>query len=105
MARSQKRTALRIAVVSLVLASLVSPIAWIITREAAEESVVALGSEESGRLLHRFDSIDLSGANAQQHAKDAAQAIAGGLFDIAEIYDASGNKLAESLTTEGDTAE
>jgi HD-GYP domain-containing protein (c-di-GMP phosphodiesterase class II) len=101
----QKRTALRIALVSVVLASLVSPIAWIVTREAAEESVVALASEESGRLLHRFDSIDLSGPQAQQHAKDAAHAIAGGLFDIAEIYDANGNKLAESLTTEGDAVE
>jgi HD-GYP domain-containing protein (c-di-GMP phosphodiesterase class II) len=101
----QKRTALRIAVVSVLLASLVSPIAWVVTREAAEESVVALASEESGRLLHRFSSIDLSGPAAQQHAKDAAQAIAGGLFDIAEIYDVNGNKLAESLTTEGETVE
>ena len=101
----QKRTALRIALVSVVLASLASPIAWIVTREAAEESVVALASEESGRLLHRFDSIDLSGPLAQQHAKEAAHAIAGGLFDIAEIYDAQGNKLAESLTAEGDAVE
>ncbi len=101
----QKRTALRIGVVSFLLASLASPIAWIVTREAAEESVVALASEESGRLLHRFDSIDLSGPNAPQHAKEAAFAIAGGLFDIAEIYDANGNKLAESLTAEGDAVE
>ena len=101
----QKRTALRIALVSVVLASLASPIAWVVTRESAEESVVALASEESGRLLHRFDSIDLSGSNAQQHAKEAAFAIAGGLFDIAEIYDAKGKKLAESLTAEGDAVE
>jgi HD-GYP domain-containing protein (c-di-GMP phosphodiesterase class II) len=101
----QKRTALRIALVSFVLASLASPIAWMVTREAAEESVVALASEESGRLLHRFNSIDLSGPDAPQHAKEAASAIAGGLFDIAEIYDAKGNKLAESLTAEGDAVE
>jgi HD-GYP domain-containing protein (c-di-GMP phosphodiesterase class II) len=101
----QKRTALRIALVSFVLASLASPVAWMVTREAAEESVVALANEESGRLLHRFNSIDLSGPDAAQHAKQAAYAIAGGLFDIAEIYDAKGIKLAESLTAEGDAVE
>jgi hypothetical protein len=101
----QKRTALRIALVSVVLASLASPIAWWVAREAAEESVVALANEESGRLLHRFDSINLSGPNAQQHAREAAFAIAGGLFDIAEIYDTQGRKLAESITTEGEAVE
>lgn len=101
----QKRTALRIALVSVALASLASPIAWIVTREAAEESVVALATEESGRLLHQFDSIDPSGPQARQHAKEAAHAIAGDFFDIAEIYDAMGDKLAESLTAEGDAVE
>lgn len=101
----QKRTALRIAAVSLVLASLASPIAWLVAREAAEESVVALANEESGRLLHRWDAIELSGPGAAQNAQSAAQAIVGGLFDIAEIYDAQGRKLAESLTTEGAAVE
>jgi len=101
----QKRTALRIALVSVVLASLASPIAWWVAREAAEESVVALANEESGRLLHRFNSINLSGPDAEQHAKAAAYAIAGGLFDIAEIYDTQGRKLAESLTAEGEAVE
>lgn len=101
----QKRTALRIALVSVVLASLASPIAWWVAREAAEEGVVELAHEESKRLLHRFDSIDLSGPQAEQHAKEAAYAIAGGLFDIAEIYDSQGTKLAESLTAEGEAVE
>jgi HD-GYP domain-containing protein (c-di-GMP phosphodiesterase class II) len=101
----QKRTALRIALVSFVLASLASPVAWWVALETAEESVVALANEESGRLLHRFNSIDLSGPDAERHAKEAAYAIAGGLFDIAEIYDTQGRKLAESLTPEGAAAE
>jgi len=101
----QKRTALRIALVSIVLASLASPIAWWVARETAEESVVALAKEESGRLLQRFDSVELNGPQAAQHAMDAANAIAGGLFDIAEIYDTHGNKLAESMTTEGEAVE
>jgi HD-GYP domain-containing protein (c-di-GMP phosphodiesterase class II) len=101
----QKRTALRIALVSAVLASLASPIAWLVAREAAEESVVAIATEESGRLLHHFDSIELGGPDAAKHAEQAAHAIAGGLFDIAEIYDAQGRKLAESMTAEGEAVE
>ena len=97
----QKRTAFRIAVVSLLLASIASPIAWFVTRESAEESVVALAIEESGRLLHHYDAIHLSGPLAEAHAQLAAKTISGGLFDIAEIYDSQGKKLAESLTNEG----
>lgn len=100
-----KRTALRIAAVSLLLASLASPVAWFVARESAEEGIVSLASEESGRLLHRHNAIDLSGPNAKEHAKVAATTIAGGLFDIAEIYDAQGTKLAESLTQEGEAVE
>ena len=101
----QKRTALRIAAVSLLLASLASPVAWFVARESAEESVVSLAIEESGRLLHHYDAIDLSGPQAAEHATVAAGAISGGMFDIAEIYNAQGHKLAESLTPEGHTVE
>jgi HD-GYP domain-containing protein (c-di-GMP phosphodiesterase class II) len=97
----QKRTAIRIAAVSLLLASIASPVAWFVTRESAEESVVSLAIEESGRLLHHYDAINLTGAQATEHAELAAKTISGGLFDIAEIYNPSGNKLAESLTKEG----
>jgi len=101
----QKRTAIRIAAVSLLLASFASPIAWYATRESAEESVVALAIEESGRLLHHYDAIHLSGPLAGEHAQLAAKTIVGGLFDIAEIYDSQGKKLAESLTNEGQAIE
>lgn len=101
----QKQTALRIAAVSLVLATLASSIAWFVSRENAEESIVLLATEESGRLLHHYDAIELSGPNAAAHAQAAATTIVGGLFDIAEIYDASGNKLAEALTQDGQRIE
>lgn len=97
----QKRTAIRIAAVSILLASLASPVAWFVARESAEESIVSLAIEESGRLLHHFDAIDLSGPDAIAHAALAAKTISGGLFDIAEIYDSNGSKLAESVTGEG----
>jgi HD-GYP domain-containing protein (c-di-GMP phosphodiesterase class II) len=101
----QKKTALRIGAVSLLLASLVSPLAWYFTRERAEEAVVSLAIEESGRLLHRYDAIDLSGVHAAEHAGSAAASIVGGLFDIAEIYNPQGAKLAEAMTSEGRAVE
>ncbi|MEO8600566.1 MAG: metal-dependent phosphohydrolase, partial [bacterium] len=56
----QKRSAIRIAAVSVLLASLASPVAWFVARESAEESIVSLAIEESGRLLHHFDAINLT---------------------------------------------
>lgn len=101
----QKRTAIRIAAVSALLASIASPISWFVARESAEESIVSLAIEESGRLLHHYDAINLSGPDAAAHAAVAARTIAGGLFDIAEIYDSKGLKLAESMTKEGEEVE
>jgi HD-GYP domain-containing protein (c-di-GMP phosphodiesterase class II) len=101
----QKRTAIQIAGVSIVLASLASPVAWYVARENSEEGVVALAIEESGRLLHHYDAINLTGPTAKEHAALAAKTISGGMFDIAEIYDANGVKLAESMTQEGHAIE
>ena len=101
----QKRTAVRIAAVSILLASLVSPMAWYVSFESAEESIVSLAIEESGRLSHHFGAIDMSGQNAVERAASAAQIISGGMFDIVEIYNSHGSKLAESMTPVGKTIE
>ncbi|MEO5349383.1 MAG: HD-GYP domain-containing protein [Magnetococcus sp. YQC-3] len=101
----QKRTAIRIAIVSMFLASIASPISWLVAHDRAEKSVVALAIEESGRLLHYHNALDLSGPDAAAHATAAAKTISGGLFDIAEIYDKQGVKLAESMTHEGELIE
>lgn len=101
----RQRAARRIAAVSLLLALLASPLAWYMARERAEESVVALAIEESGRLLYHHDALDLSGSRAAELAAAAARTIVGGLFDIAEIYDRAGSKLAEATTAEGEKVE
>ncbi|MBF0147344.1 MAG: HD-GYP domain-containing protein [Magnetococcales bacterium] len=101
----RKRAAVRIAIVSLVLASIASPISWFVARENAEESIIAQAIEEVGRLLHHHDAIELTGPGAEDHATKAAHTIAGGLFDIAEIYNNSGEMLAESMTPEGERIE
>lgn len=100
-----RRTAIRISAVSLVLAAIASPLAWLAARENAEESTVSLAMEESRRLLHQFDVTSLAGPDASLRAETAARVITGGLFDIAEIYDAQGNKLAEAMTEEGKSVE
>lgn len=97
----KKRTALRIAAVSVLLASIASPLSWFVAREGEEEVVVSLAIEETGRFLQHFEAVELSGPDAVEHAALAARTISGGLFDIAEIYDGQGNKLAESLTKMG----
>lgn len=101
----QKRAALRIAAVSLLLAAIASPASWFVARERAEQNVVLLAIEESGRLLHHFRAINLDGADAASRAALAAMTVSGGMFDIAEIYSRTGQKLAESLTDTGNQVE
>ena len=101
----QKRAAIGIASVSVVLACVASPIAWYMARENAEQGVVSLAIEESGRILHRYDAVNLEGPDAPARAMDAAQIIIGGMFDIVEIYDAQGNKMARSSTAKGNAIE
>jgi putative nucleotidyltransferase with HDIG domain len=102
-----QRTAVRIAIVSVLLAVAASPIAWLVAHKNAEQSTVSMAIEESRRLLllHHFDAEALSGPDAGEHAGKAANALAGGLFDIAEIYDRSGEKLAAAMTEEGHAVE
>jgi HD-GYP domain-containing protein (c-di-GMP phosphodiesterase class II) len=101
----KRRAAQRIAIVSVLLAAIVAPIAWSIAQRSAEEEVVSLAMEESKRFLHHHDAIALVGTNARERAQRAAETVAGGLFDIAEIYDPRGEKLAESVTALGETIE
>lgn len=98
-----RRTAIRIAIASILLAAVASPAAWFVAHRHAEQSTVSLAVEESRRLLrlHHFDTDALSGPEASEHASKASNALAGGLFDIAEIYDRDGQKLAIAMTDAG----
>ena len=100
-----RRTAIRIAAVSTLLAAVASPLAWFSTQESEEESIVALAMEESRHLLDFNKAVSLDDAEARQHAEQAARTIANGLFDIAEIYSRDGLKLAEALSDEGEEVE
>lgn len=96
-----KPTLIRIAAVSVLLATIASPITWFVSRERTEDSVVALALEESKRMLNLHDELTLIGPDAASQSTLAAQSITGGLFDISEIYDAQGRRLAEASTADG----
>lgn len=49
----KRKVATQIATVSLILATIASPIAWFVARENAEESIVKFAMEESQRLLRQ----------------------------------------------------
>ncbi len=101
----RKRTAVRIAAISILLAAVASPVAWLVAQEHAEEGTVSLAIEETQRLLRRFDAIELSQPDAQEHALEAANIISGGMFDIVEIYDQGGAKLASAFSADGKAIE
>ncbi len=105
MNQMKRKAAARIALVTLAMAALASPLAWYVSRENAEEEVVALAQEEARRVLQREQALRLDGAQAREHAELAARQLAGGLFDIAEIYGPDGSKLAETVTEQGEKVE
>jgi uncharacterized domain HDIG len=101
MQRFPRQAAIRIAAASLCVAMLVATIAWFWAREQAEEEVVALAKEEAQQFLRHFGASDLSREGDDARVADAAKVIVGGIFDIVEIYDPTGRKLAEATTEAG----
>lgn len=97
----KRKVAFKIAMVSLVLASIASPLAWYVSRLEAEKSIVSFAREESRRLLVPQDDSYEKGMDAEK----AARVLVGGLFEIVEIYDSNGVKLADAMTTEGQSIE
>lgn len=99
-----RKVALGISTVSILLAGLAAPLTWWTSRENAEESIVSMAVEESRRML-QHETFRPEGEQALIHAQAAAQALIGGLFDIAEIYTANGTRLAEEMTPAGQALE
>ena len=97
----KRRAAFRIAAVSLLLTAVASPIAWFIAHEAAEDANVRLAIEESRHLLQHSMPPPTGAADRQAQALAAATTLTGGLFDIAEIYDGNGIKLAKAMSPAG----
>lgn len=105
MSSFRQKTAQRIAIVSLTLAAITAPIAGLLVSEQAEEATVKLAMEESRRMLSHFGASEILNASTRELAQRAAEALVGGMFDIAEIYDARGDKLVEAMTPDGEKIE
>lgn len=99
-----RHPAYRIALVSIVLASLASPLAWWRAKAAAEETIVTLAADEAKRLLGLSGSrpgvFSYTDVNRQQ-VQAVADSIVGGLLDVVTIYDAQGRELAKSMSHPG----
>ena len=67
-----RQVAFRIALVSLLLAVLASPLAWLVAQEQAEEGIVALAMEDSRRLVQHFAAQAQPALSAGQQAEQAA---------------------------------
>src|SRR3990172_796288 len=65
----QRRAAIRIAGVSLLLASIASTVFLFVARERSEKSIVSLAIEESRRLIEHYHATDLTGAGAARPAR------------------------------------
>ena len=102
MSSYRRKAAILIALVSTLLAITASTAAWFVAKESAEHTTVQLAMEESRRIIGQFDVVDLNGPEGKAIAGRAAQALAGGLFEIAEIYDREGTLLAEANTPTGE---
>ncbi len=100
----KRQAAWRIAGISLSLAIITTPLIWYLSREQAESEVVALAMEESQRIMSHM-AFDAAPESLSSSAALSARNATGGLFDIAEIYDRSGMKLAEAMTDSGERIE
>ena len=105
MTNFKKKAAIRIGSASLILAMVSSIFAWYISKESFEKSLISLAYEESHRLIIHHQDIEQKNDDSAAVMQQVVKTLTGGLFDIAEIYDVHGNKLAESLTAIGETIE
>jgi len=95
-----RKLALATGSVALLLAALSGLAAGLMARDRAENALVAQTVDDALRLL-RQDNFRPEGPQATQHAHAAAQALAGGAFDIAQFYTTGGLLMAEQFSATG----
>lgn len=104
MATLNRKIAFGIGSVSVAVAFLLSTVAWWMSREHAEETIVAMAIHESRQLLSQ-DSFRLEGESAQSNAAGASRILVAGLFDIVDLSTANGELLAQAITPAGRSIE
>ena len=99
-----RKAAFGLATVSLAVACVAAVAAWLLWRDHAEDTMIAVAVEDIGRMMQR-DVFRLEGPQATIHAQAAARALVSAQFDIADIYTAGGTLMAEQMTPEGRSLE
>ncbi|MBF0264643.1 MAG: HD domain-containing protein [Gammaproteobacteria bacterium] len=101
----KKKAAIRITLISIFLAVITGLLGWYVTIEKFEDSIVNMGTEEAQRLISHHNHLQDKYGDINKSMNEAARSLIGGLFDIAEIYNTDGVKLAEALTSAGEKIE
>lgn len=101
----RRRVAQRIALVSVLVALVAAVASWLVATENLEAEVVGLAIEESSRAVSQLDIGSTEHEALRARSGEAARLLTGGFFDIVEIYDAQGRKLAEHATPRGEQVE
>jgi HD-GYP domain-containing protein (c-di-GMP phosphodiesterase class II) len=95
-----RKLALGTAGVALVVAALAGLAAGFLAHDRAENTLVAQATEDTQRLL-RQEAYRPEGVQATRNAQAAAQTLAAGYYDIAQIYTAGGLLMAEQFSADG----
>lgn len=86
--------------VALAVAALAGVGAGLVAHDRAENTLVAQATEDTLRLL-RQEAYNPEGVQGTRNAQAAAQALAAGYFDIAQIYTPGGLLMAEHFSPDG----
>jgi HD-GYP domain-containing protein (c-di-GMP phosphodiesterase class II) len=100
-----RKALIRIMVSGTLIGILAGFVGWYIAVEGAEREAVDLAAEVSIETIDHYQLTAVSHDNATLVAKQVTDNLIFDWFDIVELYDAAGMKLAESLTEEGEAIE
>lgn len=100
-----KKALKRIVVSSLVISIAAGFIGWRLTNESLEKETVNLALEVSQGTISHFNLKEASPEQLLVLAKQVTDRLLIDWFDIAELYDKNGNRIAESRTPSGDKIE
>lgn len=96
-----RRALQRIILTGLLISLGAGSIAWFMAVENAERESVDLAMDVTRDTIKHFGLVMAEAGQLGSVAKQVSQSLALDWFDIVELYDVEGNKLAESLTDSG----
>lgn len=96
-----KQALKRIAISGLLISVIAGVIGWKLAQESLEQETVNLALEVSEGTISHFKLKNASQDELSVQAQHATDNLVIDWFDIAELYDKKGNRIAESITASG----